>query len=130
MDEAGRKIRIDGLTRLEQLELIDALPPGKASAQLQDTLDGGMHGDLASWQVVIQASIEVFPLLAMWLLKRRKKTVVDLHTMRFDGQQWESHSVHVESSEESAPEASVVRQLTNVWAPATGGGPGQPAASA
>jgi hypothetical protein len=118
MDEAGRKIRID------------ALPLGQASAQLQETLDGGMHGDLGTWQVVIQGSSEVLPLLAMWLLKRRKKTVVDLHTMRFDGQQWESHLVHVQTSEESAPEVGVLQQLTNLMTAAANAGPGQPTASA
>jgi hypothetical protein len=104
------KIRISGLTRLEQLELADAMPSGQVVPQLEKTLVGGQHGDLATWQVVIDAYGPALPLLAAWLLKRRKKTVVEIE-VESDGAGWEQRSVRIETSEQSAPEAGVLGQL-------------------
>jgi hypothetical protein len=126
MGDVEPKIRMGDLSRLEQLELIDALPTGQAESQLQETLQGGMHGDLGTWQVVIEVSFATLPVLAAWLLRRRKATVVELE-IESDGQGWTRHSLRIETSEQSPPDADVLRQLTAMTR-IPGTDPGNPAA--
>jgi hypothetical protein len=123
------KIRIGGLTRLEQLELVDALPAELVTAQLENSLSGGEHGDLGTWQVVIDVYVPALPLLAAWLLKRRRKSVVEVEVESTDGNKWERNRVRIETSEQSAPEADVLRQLTGLTRAGEvhGTGPDQPA---
>jgi hypothetical protein len=124
VNQVAPKLRIDGLTRLEQLELTDALPAGQVEAQLQETLVGGMHGDLGTWQVLIEVTGQSLPLLALWLLKRRKKSVVEFEKESSDARGWERYSIRVEESEESAPEGNVLRQLTDFLQASRLPGPG------
>ncbi|GHI10311.1 hypothetical protein AQI88_38945 [Streptomyces cellostaticus] len=116
MGDVPRRIRIGGLTRLEQRELADALPAERVDSAQEDIRLGGLHGDLATWQVVIEAYVPTLPLLAAWLLKRRKKSVVEveIEIRSSDGVGWERRSVRIESSEQSAPDAEVLRQLTEL----------------
>ena len=119
MGDVPRRIRMGGLTRLEQRELTDVLPPERVDSAQEDIGLGGLHGDLATWQVVIEAYVPTLPLLAAWLLKRRKKSVVEVEVeiRSSDGTGWERRSVRIESSEQSAPEAEVLRQLTALMEP-------------
>jgi hypothetical protein len=112
MGDTEPRIRMGGLTRLELLELTDALPEGQTEGQLQETLEGGMHGDLATWQIVIQVSTSTLPVLAAWLLRRRKASKVELETESFDGQGWTRCSLRIQTAEQSPPDAAVLRQLT------------------
>ncbi|MFI0723681.1 hypothetical protein [Streptomyces sp. NPDC021224] len=52
------------------------------------------------------AYVPTLPLLAAWLLKRRKKSVVEIEVeigSSPDGTGWERRSVRIESAEQSAP---------------------------
>ncbi len=98
-------------TRLRAAQVAGRILQEQVDTAQEDIGLGGLHGDLATWQVVVEAYVPTLPLLGV-ALKRRKKSVVEVEVeiRSSDGTGWE-HVGADEESEQSAPEEEVLRQL-------------------
>ena len=106
-------IRVAGFRRLDSLDLKRQYPD--ASIEFEDAdIDDPTHGELAT-VAVVAVSLAGLQVLAAWLLKNRKGTVIEktVEIVNADGSK-RTETIRVDVSESAAPEADVIKSLASI----------------
>lgn len=106
-------IRVEGLRRLDAMALKKKFPD--ASIEFVDAdIEDPSHGELAT-AAVVAISIAGLQVLATWLLKNRKGSVIEktIEIVNPDGST-RKETIKIDISESSAPEADVIESLAKI----------------
>jgi hypothetical protein len=109
------QIRVSGISRLEVLDLRKQFPEAAFSFEEAGPQDS-QHGELATAAVLIGLSVVGIRVLAAWLLKHRKGTVIEktIEIIKPDGTRRTEHVII--KGEESKSEAAVIQALGKLTA--------------
>lgn len=108
------EIHVQGLTKLDQLELQQGLAPGVIRFE-EERLPGGKHGELLTTAVIV-ATVLGIRALGAWLLKTRTNNRIakTVELVAADGSR-RVEKVEIDLSKSTAPDRDVLGALAKLF---------------
>ncbi|WP_159045988.1 hypothetical protein [Streptomyces sp. WM6372] len=114
MGEAGDQVRLIGLTRLEVYELSEAFPSKDIEAAQEESLSGGQHGDLGTWQAILTLYAATLPVLTAWIVKRRRHAVMEIDVESADGSGWHRQVLKIDLRDSENPQSEAAQIISSL----------------
>ncbi|MEM7116336.1 MAG: hypothetical protein AAF614_28130 [Chloroflexota bacterium] len=114
MQEKIADIRINGLNRIEKLELQKNVDTQFVEFY-EEPLEGSQYGELMTTAAVVVITVVALKGLAVWLLKTSfRQQITKTIEIEFPDGRKEKHTINIDVSGKKAPEEEVLKELSNV----------------